>query len=175
MSELRQKIVTRILAGDRPVDIAKNFGIARSTVYNAKKLYDESGDFTQRYSKNGRPKTVRTDALVRAVDQQVKATPRTSIRKLARDNNVSKTTMFNLVRSDLGMRSRAVVRCQMLTSLQRQKRLDRSKKILNWLKRNPGKVIVFSDEKNFHLDQYANRRNLRYIAKSPEDVMSTSP
>ena len=56
------------------------------------------------------------------------------------------------------MRSRAAVKCQMLTSEQPKKRLEGSKKIPNRLKNNPGKVLVFSDEKNFLLDQYANRR-----------------
>ena len=32
------------------------------------------------------------------------------------------------------------------------------------------KVLVFSDEKNFYLDAYMNRRNARYIAGRPEDV-----
>ncbi len=36
------------------------------------------------------------------------------------------------------------------------------KRILNWLKNNPGKVLVFSDEKNFHVYMYANSRNKEY-------------
>lgn len=53
MSDLRKKIHAQIMARDQPVDM---FEVSRTTVYNVKKLFMESGDFKQRPSP-GRPRT----------------------------------------------------------------------------------------------------------------------
>ncbi|QQP55015.1 Hypothetical protein FKW44_008045 [Caligus rogercresseyi] len=45
MEKLREKVIARIHAGDKPMDISRNFGIARSTIYSIKKLDDESGGY----------------------------------------------------------------------------------------------------------------------------------
>jgi hypothetical protein len=42
--------------------------------------------------------------------------------------------------------------------------------MLNWMKSNSGKTIVFSDEKNWTVDKHVNRRNSRYLAKRKDDV-----
>ncbi len=43
MSELCQKILERILAGDKPTDVGKRFLATYQTVYNVKKVYEETG------------------------------------------------------------------------------------------------------------------------------------
>ncbi len=96
--------------------------------------------------------------------------PRTNIRHIARDLNLDKSAMSRVVRSDLGMKSRAVTKVQGLTALQRKKRHERSKFLLNRLKKGQGKVLIFSDEKIFTVDAVSNSRATRYIAKRPEDV-----
>lgn len=136
MAELRHKIVARLEAGDAPSMIARNFSIARCTVYSAKRLYEETGGFLKRCSP-GWPRSVQTEALINAVNQDIKKNPRKNIRQLARDHKVDKSSMSNLVRKDLKLKSRAVVKVQSLTALQRQKRVERCKKMLNWLKSNP--------------------------------------
>ncbi len=47
MKDLRTCIYVQIEAGDWPAHIAKQFGTHRSTVYSVKKLYEETGDFSQ--------------------------------------------------------------------------------------------------------------------------------
>ncbi len=42
MAELRQKF----LAGDKPIVITRNFGVALSAVYYVEKLFNETGDFS---------------------------------------------------------------------------------------------------------------------------------
>ncbi|QQP52528.1 Uncharacterized protein FKW44_004706 [Caligus rogercresseyi] len=64
MEKIREKVIARIHAGDKPMDISRNFGIARSTIYSIKKLYDESGGYVRRTGNCGRPKSVRTADLV---------------------------------------------------------------------------------------------------------------
>jgi len=61
----------------------------------------------------------------------------------------------------------------MLTQLQREKRVKRCHKIKNFLRHYlKGRVLVFSDERDFHVDKYLNRRNDRYIASSVKDAKS---
>eukprot|EP00095_Tigriopus_kingsejongensis_P006181 maker-scaffold191_size271209-snap-gene-1.29 protein:Tk06181 transcript:maker-scaffold191_size271209-snap-gene-1.29-mRNA-1 annotation:"hypothetical protein DAPPUDRAFT_192258" len=62
---IREKVVALLEAGDKPTDIAKRFGIARSTVYMAKKLYDETGGFKKREN-GGSAKSVHTEGLQEA-------------------------------------------------------------------------------------------------------------
>ena len=66
MSELCEKIYGRILTGNRPHDIAHNFGVARSTVYNVKKLFEETGSFAKRQN-GGRPRSTRTEEIVEEI------------------------------------------------------------------------------------------------------------
>lgn len=168
MAELRKRVFARLEAGDKVKDIAERFNVHRNTVNNIKKMY-KSGSFVKCPS-TGRPRSVRTEALVEDVKVQVSTNPRSSITKLAKDNHTSMTTMHHLIKDNLGMKSRAVVRVQMLTPQQCQKRAEQGKKIVCSLKNNRRKVIVFSDEKNFHVDAYINYRNTRHLAKKPEDV-----
>ncbi len=57
--------------------------------------------------------------------------------------------------------------CQQLTPRQREGRESKGQTILNQLKRDAiRKVRVFSDEKDFHVDKFVNRRNHHIIAKS---------
>lgn len=169
MEELRKKIAELIQAGDKVNSIAKRFVISRKTVHKVKTFYLPSGDFSDR-KKPGRTRTSRTPTNIEAVKQCIDRNPRNNIRRIAKDTGVPRTTVSTIVRQDLGLRSRACQKVQGLTELQRQKRLDRCKKILNMLKRQRNKVLIFSDEKIFTVDATSNSRSTRYIAKSPEEA-----
>jgi hypothetical protein len=85
-------------------------------------------------------------------------------------------TMRHVIRGDLGMKSRAVVTKNRITEVQKGTRVERSRKILNWIKKpeNAKKVRIFSDEKLFCVDPVLNRRNSRYIsAERVENVPSS--
>ncbi|QQP55792.1 Uncharacterized protein FKW44_000239, partial [Caligus rogercresseyi] len=58
---------------------------------------------------------------------------------------------------------------------QRWRRLDRCKIILNWLKKKPCLIKIFSDEKIFTVDQVYNRRNDRWLAKQRVSKESSGP
>lgn len=169
MSELCQKIFAQIQARDRPTDIAVRFNIARSTVYNVKKLCNKTGGFKQCPS-TGRPWTTRTTAVVEAIREKVTDNPRSLVREIARNLNVDKSAVSRVVTKDLGMKSRAVTKVQGLTAVQRKKRLERCKILLNMMKKGTDRTLIFSDEKSFTVDAVSNSRSLRYIAKKPEDI-----
>jgi hypothetical protein len=104
------------------------------------------------------------------VKDAIDANPRNNIQKLAWELNIDKSAISTIVRKDLGLKSRACTKLQSLTALQRQKRLDRCKKLLNKCKRRTGRVLIFSSEKIFTVDAISNSRATRYIAKRPEGV-----
>ncbi len=106
---------------------------------------------------------------MQSVKEKIKNNPSTSICNLAWEHQVGEKTVRELVRDDLGMKSLVKRKIQQLTPLQREKREARGTKIVNFLKsKDSSKVLVFSDEKDFHVDKYHNTRNSRYIAESPE-------
>lgn len=81
--------------------------------------------------------------------------------------------MKQLVNDDLGLRSLTLRVLPLITEAQRGKRVQRAKALINWMKgRGKGKVIVFSDEKNFTVDPVRNSRNDRHLARS---VAEASP
>lgn len=170
MTDLRKKILVRILAGDRPCDIARRFEVHRNTVTNVKKLYDETGSVEAR-PRTGGPRTVRTKEKLEEIRAAIEDNPSTSVRSLSRRFNMAETTTRLAVKRDLGLKSLSKQKVQTLTPQQREKRVERGKKVETFLKRGrDGKVLVFSDEKDFTVDQHLNRRNDRYIAKSTKDA-----
>ncbi len=77
--------------------------------------------------------------------------------------------MREVVKADMGLKSRVVASVQSLTPLQMRKRFERAKKMLNWVKNHSSSRLVFSDEKNFTCDAYHDK-NKRFIANKVEDV-----
>ncbi len=155
--------------GEKLVDIANRFQIHINTIYSIMRLYKETGGFTRRPS-SGTLRSTRTEEVVEAVRHDVTNNPSTSIWKLT-TKSIRSLSMRDLIKDDLGMRSLVKRRIQQLTPLQMEKREDQGIKIINFLKsKEAGKVLIFSDEKDFHVDKHHNRRNSRYIAESPEPV-----
>lgn len=169
MEKLRENIIARILAGDNKSQVARDPKINRQQVYRALTIYKETGGYSKRYG-GGRSRTIRTAANIRKVRDKVARNPQRSLRKMAKEANMSATSMRRIAKEDLNLTSRSKVVCQSLTTIQREKRVTRSKSILNWMKSNGGRAIVFTDEKNWSVDPYSNRRNDRYMAVSKEDV-----
>ncbi len=60
-----------------------------------------------------------------------------TIRKMARESNVSKDTMARVLKDDLGLKSSSVTRCQTLTGANRAARVEKAKK--TWIKEQPWK------------------------------------
>ncbi len=146
-------------------DVAKAMGLPIGTVRTHWYRYRQRGTMDEP-ARGGSDRSTRTDEFVASVKSAIDENPNISIRALARKFNVSHTVMGRVVREDLGLKSLAVVRVQQLTPKQIQGRADKGKIILNLLKREAvGKILVYSDEKDFHVDKYLNRRNSRTIAE----------
>ncbi len=149
-------------------------GVHINTVRYALKVYQEHG--TTDNSPRSGPAVGEARRLIRKnVDNRIKGNPNISIRALAREFRMAQTMRRRLVKEDLGMKSLAKPKIQQLTPVQRQKRLDMCKFMLNRPQReDTGKILVFSDKKDFHLIKHHNRRNDRIIASSAKAVDSAN-
>ena len=83
---------------------------------------------------------------------------------------MSHRTVRRAVNGDLCMRSYVRRRKALLTDKAKQLRRERAQLLLNHLKKLKGHVTVFVDEKNFTVDEAANRQNARFIATNPDGV-----
>ena len=68
------------------------------------------------------------------------------------------------------MRSYVRRRKALLTDKAKRLGRERAQLLLNHLKKLKGHVTVFVDEKNFTVDEAANRQNARFIATNPDGV-----
>ena len=128
----RRIILNKAQRGVPYGQIAAEVEVARSTVYRVV----ERGTI-ERASSSGigdTRRTARTPELVMQVQESVEANPRQSIRKLARESNISERSMRRLIKKDLGARSLSKSRQPALTHASRQRRLERAQGLLNRLK-----------------------------------------
>ncbi len=133
MSELHQKILEWILAGNRTKDIVKRFMVHRNTILHVRKVYEATGD-TVNWPRSSRPCSVRTTDKINEVRVSIKEEPATSIHKLTREHNMSVMSMSDLVRKALKLKSLAKQKVQLLMPLQMQKHVSQGQKIRNFLK-----------------------------------------
>ncbi len=160
----RKKVYVQIEAGVTPTVIACNIGIARSMVYNIKKLFQETGDFVQHTTGSSRPRTTRTKAMVASVRAKIEENPRNNVRKITKELEVDKSAVSHVVRANLGLKSHAVAKVQLLTAVQQRKRLRRCKLILNQLKIGKDKVLIS-----------LLRKSLLWTVLATPGVQDTSP
>lgn len=157
----RTTILVLYAQGKTPTEIAKDVGCSRGTVYNT------VARGTPEAPKKSMPKRVRTDDLVEAVSEAIKdAKGKKTVKGLSREFNVKRTTMRRLVKEELGLNSYRRTPRQALKPLHKEKRLERSRILINKLKKKPKDVIIlFSDETPFSLGEMVSNESGFYLAK----------
>ncbi len=84
---------------------------------------------------------------------------------LTREFKVDHTVMGRLMGEDLGLKILVNVPVRQLIPAQRQKKMKRGGASLNFLQREAsGKILVLSDENDFHIENQTNTRNTRITA-----------
>ena len=166
----REIIIVCIKSGKTKSAIAKSMGVHINTVNYTWKVYLERGT-TDNAPNPSRPISKEHKDIKEAISSRVKADPNVSVRGLSREFGMARMTMRRLVKEDLGLKSLAKVKCQQLTAPQRLKRETMCKKMLNMMKREvKGKVLVFLDEKDFHLTKHHNCCNDHTLAPNTKSV-----
>ncbi len=169
-NKLCEIIIVHIEAGESKSSIAKALNINCSTIYKAIKAYKEHGT-TDYIKPSGRPVKDDKNALIETVRTEIDANPNQSMRNLSRMFNVPESSMRSIVRMDLGLKSLVVLQVQQLMPFHQEKCLKMAWVMLNKLKKEvAGKVLIFSNENDFHLNKHLNRRNNHTIAANAKAV-----
>ena len=133
-------------------EITDIIGCHRSFVYKVKNMMNNGDDLSRKPGSGGHNKKVDEDFLT-GLSAEIEADPTRSMRKLAKDLNVSEWTIRQAV-GELGLHSYVRRRRQLLSNNAQISRVECGKKVLNWLKKKPASVVlVFSDKKNWTVDQ----------------------
>ena len=151
------------------INDSKIASISKGTVWYTIKRFRETDSCETRPGK-GRKRTVRTPRLVRSVHQKIRRTPKRSMRKLGLEAEISKTSMWRIVRNDLNMTPFKFRKRQLLNEVTMAKRLTRGRFLLKWMKINPGIPVIWSDEKLFTVEMDFNHHNDRVLSVRVEDI-----
>ena len=157
-------------------DIADLLGVDRRRVNELRKALKETRDPRKVISRAPKApmaaRKARSQEFINNVRDIMETTPDRSFRSIAKDLNVSDFTIRQCVNEDLRCKSYRLQTGQFLSEGMKNRRLEKSVKLLNKLKhpKDPDMLWFFSDEKNFCQDQMHNRQNHRWVAMCPKDV-----
>lgn len=169
MKEFRAVVIKKFLEGERPGAIFKslqNLGVKRDFVYRTIRRYRETSSLDDR-KRSGRRRSARTERVIKTVRERVRRKSQRSVRKMAADLNVSKSTMHNVLKQDLGCQAFKKRKVHGVSEPSKKKRLERATLLLS---RHAGRDFVFSDEKLFVLQQSHNVQNDRLWACRSRDI-----
>ena len=162
VTELRHAISALLDAGKTPTVIVRTLGCSRSVVYKVKNLKEvEGGDLGRKFSPRQRP--VMTPRVRGAIIRRVRHDPKKSIATVAEEVGIPRRTVGKFIQKR-GGRSLRRVKVPLISDEGRDRRVVRATALLNDLKSAPkGRIVFFSDEKNFVVDPVYNAQNDRYI------------
>ena len=141
---MRQQIADLLLAGVASRRIATTVGGSVSTVYTVKGPIS-NGEGIMRKQESGGVNKKRDYAFLKTLKSTVSKNLTTSMRKLAREMKVSPRTMRRALHTDLQLKSFMRTPKHLLTPKMQARRLERGKKMLNYLKWHGPTIKIFSD------------------------------
>ena len=137
--------------------------VSERTIRRWQNLYKTTGMIDLK-SPPGRPRIVRTKALIQKVKKRVNSKARQSARKLARSLAVSRETMRRIIKDDLKLRAYHVTSQPKLTENQKKQRMTSARWVRRELRKEDHRRIIFSDEKYCSVEGVFNRQNERVYA-----------
>lgn len=121
-------------------------------------------------------RSVRTDETIAAVNESVAEDANVSIRRRAQALGLTASTLWKILRKDLGLKAYKIKLLQKLEWHDHLRRRTFADWALNQLENDPDfyRKIIFSDEAHFWLNGYVNKQNMRYCSnKQPEQFLET--
>ena len=146
----RQRVVDLLRAPTAIKTIMEITGAKKTMIYDIRSKMKAETDLEKVTKRQSRPPTHKklTEEFLEDLKARFTADPHISMRKMGKTLGVSVMTIKNGMKI-LGLVSRVQPKRQLLTGKQKDKRLVRSKKILNALKHKPPSTVrIFSDKKN---------------------------
>ncbi|UYV78735.1 hypothetical protein LAZ67_16002604 [Cordylochernes scorpioides] len=173
--ENRAAIIVALRAGRSPKEIVDFLKLPKTTIYRVKKQFDEADSnkegIATRKKHSRRSDRVRGEEFVKNVKEKIDGNPGKSMRAIAKEMDVGSMTIVRTIHEDLGLKSYALRKGQLLTENMKNNRKGKAAALLNNLRHDSfGMLRFFSDEKNFDVDQKVNPRNDRWICKDPSEI-----
>jgi len=154
-----QKIVLLKLQMEKtPSEISKDLCnlVSESTVRRWNSIYLKTGKINLNKSP-GRPRKIRTKNVIKKVKNRFQRKARQSVRKMARQLQISERSLGRIVKEDLGLYAYRITVQPKLTDAQKQSQI----RFAYWVRRSLTKAsirkIMFTDEKYFTVDGIFNR------------------
>ncbi|UYV72546.1 hypothetical protein LAZ67_9003640 [Cordylochernes scorpioides] len=156
--ENRAAIIVALRAGRSPKEIVDFLKLPKTTIYRVKKQFDEADSnkegIATRKKHSRRSDRVRGEGFVKNVKEKIDGNPGKSMRAIAKEMDVGSMTIVRTIHEDLGLKSYALRKGQLLTENMKNNRKGKAAALLNNLKHDSfGMLRFFSDEKNFDVDQ----------------------
>ena len=126
----------------------KYVDISRATVYRVVKQLQNGGN-SSRKTGSGAKFLETTRIAKRKLTDRLRRNPAQSVRKIAREIGIPKSTAQDIVRRDLKLRARKKETKQALVSPQKVKRATRSRALRRSLEGDLHRRVLFSDENFF--------------------------
>ncbi len=152
----------------------KKLDISRIFVYRTIKRYVEDS-LTNDRPRFGRPRSVRTPKLIKAVKARIDRRPIRKQKVMAREMGISLKSMSTVIRVDLGLKAYRRSRGQYLTPNLMEQRAQKSKALLKRYAHNKHRSILFTDEKMFTIEEVFNRQNDRIYACDAKTARAIAP
>lgn len=175
--EDRVAVIALHRCGNAPTEIfniLKNLKITLRFVYRTIKRYTEDSSFEDR-KRSGRPRTVRTPAVIKAVKARIQRNPVRKQKILALQMGLSRTTIKRVLNEDLGLRAYRKKTGHFLNERLKKIRLERSRALLRRYAGKKYREILFSDEKIFNIEESYNKQNDKVYAHSSEEASARIP
>ena len=120
--------------------------------------------------RSGRPRSVRTKQLKKSVRERIKFNPKWSVQKIAKEYNISTRTMRRLLNHELGLKSYKFRKVQLLSDINKKRRLEKCRKLRNRFTGGRHLEILFTDEKLFSVECSSNRDNDRILSSYQKEI-----
>ena len=99
--------------------------------------------------------------MVQKVKARLERDPRRSGKQMAKELKISQSSMQRLLKKELKVKPYKFQKAHDLTAQQKTVRFKRAKELLRLHESDEFPNIVFSDEKNFPIEQFINSQNDR--------------
>ncbi len=167
--EKRAAIIALFLQGKRPFEIETLVPASKKTVLRAIKRYEELGSLQDR-PKTGRPRTADTAKNRKLIRERIKRKSQRSMRKMAKDLDISEGSVRNIVKKKLKLKSLKLQKGQHLNDRIRQVRKQRCLALKRRLGAQGHLKVIFSDEKIFTIEQSRNIQNDRILTPNSTEA-----
>ncbi|RVE52367.1 hypothetical protein evm_003005 [Chilo suppressalis] len=176
LKEDRVAVIALHRCGYAPIlifDILKSLNITKRFVYRTIKRYNEDSSIDDR-SRSCRPRSVRTPAVIKAVKARIQRNPKRKQKQLALQMGLSRTTVKRVLNEDLGFRAYRRNTGHRLNARLMDLRLKRCRYCCSGT-REKYRENLFSDEKNFTVEESYNKQNDKVYAHSSEEAINRIP